>query len=124
MANFTMTNSSARGSAGRLAAIALAGTLAAFGCTTYLNPGSGDPTGVGPSSPTSTPGTSYGGGNVPMASAYNAGSAGTLSGGNPPMISAYLASDPANSRREYQTKYLGRSDPAPSGTVVVDNPNT
>src|SRR5260221_5149751 len=125
MSKLTMTNSSARDVAGRLATIAGAGPLAVSGCTTNLNPGSGEPLrgepGLGPRSPTSTPGTSYGS-NVPMTSAYNADvSSGAV---NAPMISSYFASDPAASRSDYRTKYLGASDPAPGGVVVVEDHHT
>src|SRR5258708_40143166 len=81
---------------GWLAAVALACTLAAAGCTTYFNPGSGEPTGgAGPTIPTSTPGTSY--------------------GGNPPMSSAYSATTQmimAANRAELRTQYLRRASPA------------
>src|SRR5258708_3152867 len=90
---------------GWLAAVALACTLAAAGCTTYFNPGSGEPTGgAGPTIPTSTPGTSY--------------------GGNPPMSSAYSATTPmimTANRAEFRTKYLGRSSPAPESATVNTN---
>lgn len=80
-----------------LAAVTLAGALAVFGCTTNMNPGSGEPTrsgpAVGPTSPATTPGTS--GGNVPMVSSY--------SGPDPLTIMANHA--------EFQTKYLGPADP-------------
>lgn len=89
---------------GRLAAVALACTLAAAGCTTYLNPGSGEPTrggaGAGPTVPTSTPGTSY--------------------GGNLPMTSAYFATAPtAANRGQFRTKSLGLADPAPGSPSVA-----
>ncbi len=128
MRKLTTTISGAGKVAGRLAAIAVAGTLAVFGCTTNLNPGTGEPyssePGLGPSSPTSTPGTSYHGGNVPMTSAYTSSSATTLSGGNAPMVSAYLASDPAANRSAYRMRILGPSDPAPTGAVSVNTNST
>ncbi len=79
------------------AAVTLAGALAVFGCTTNVNPGSGQPTrsgpAAGPTPPAVTPGTS---------------------GGNVPMISSFSAPDPlaimAN-HAEFQTKYLGPADP-------------
>src|SRR3954454_21801153 len=80
-----------------LAAVTLAGALAVFGCTTNMNPGSGEPTrsgpAAGPTPPAVTPGSS---------------------GGNVPMVSAYYATDPltvAANRSEFQTKYLGPADP-------------
>lgn len=90
--------------------IALAALLSTAACTTNMNPGSGEPTrsgpAVGPTSPSSTPGTS---------------------GGNVPMISSFAATDPAAimaNRAEYRTKYLGPADPAPSGVVVPTDANT
>lgn len=90
--------------------IALAALLSTAACTTNMNPGSGEPTrsgpAVGPTSPSSTPGTS---------------------GGNVPMISSFAAADPAAimaNRAEYRTKYLGVADPAPSGVVVPTDANT
>lgn len=90
--------------------ISLAALLSAAACTTNMNPGSGEPTrqgpAVGPTSPTSTPGTS---------------------GGNVPMISSFAAADPVAivaNRAEYRTKYLGPSNPAPSGVVEANDPNT
>ena len=80
-----------------LAAVTLAGALAVFGCTTNMNPGSGEPTrsgpAVGPTPPAVTPGSS---------------------GGNVPMVSSYSGSDPLTimtNHAAYQTKYLGPADP-------------
>src|SRR5258707_9760774 len=83
----------------RLAAVALACTLAA-GCSMNQNPGGGEPTrggaGAGPTVPTSTPGTFY---------------------RNPPMISSYHGQQAAAVLRNdaaFSTRYLG---PAPSGSA-------
>lgn len=86
----------------RLAAIALACTLAA-GCSMNQNPGGGEPTrggaGAGPSVPTSTPGTFY---------------------RNPPMISSYRGQQAAAVLRNdaaFSTRYLGPAAPG-SGEAV------
>ena len=55
------------------AAAAAIASLAAFGCTTNRTPGDGQPAMTAPSMPSSTPGTSSGTSNPPMASAYTTG---------------------------------------------------
>src|ERR1700682_1372576 len=106
MRKLTNLQSNATPTAGWLVAVSLACTLAAAGCSTNNidNPGAGEPTrggaGAGPTVPSSTPGTYYGGrgANVPMTSA---------SYGTAPTT---LAANPA----EFRTKYLGPADPGPS----------
>jgi hypothetical protein len=55
------------------AAAAAIASLAAFGCSTNRTPGDGQPAMTAPATPSSTPGTSSGTSNPPMASAYTEG---------------------------------------------------
>jgi hypothetical protein len=110
MRKLTTLNPIARAAAGRVAAVALACTLAAAGCTTNVNPGSGEPARSGPSAgpvnPSVTPGTSYPT-EVPMISSSTA---------------TATASAAAN-RAEFRTKYLGATDPALSSPAVAVVPS-
>src|SRR5919206_510224 len=105
-----------------MAAASLACSIAAIGCSTDRTPGAGEPQkfapSVGPTMPTSTPGTEQ---NRPV---------------NPPMISSYTAPNAvmpqhanfdamavAAANASYRGRYLGPADPGGAPSYVT-NPQT